>query len=453
VRAGGHDARVPLGNSADGWDEIRAERARRELQAKLELGLWTPQPARSYRDATDEPTFRELATDWFEDRRRNPAIRPATIKNDLWALTRYLLPFFGELFPSQISVQTVKEYRRRIHDENTAICAAAEAGKPLMSPGARQPLRPLGNDSINKTLRTLAAVLDEAEDHGWIARNIARGRRTREPVQRRKGEILQPDEFLSLLEAAGLLDNQRHSPRTLERAEEVRRLRDQKRLTWEQVTARLEIPIGTAFYLYRCREDGGEGYGVRRAIIATLGLAGLRVGELCQLDEAHIDLAGGRIHVRESKTGAGIRIVDVVPRLRHELEAYRVTRAPVALDAPAFPTRPGGRRDRQNVGGVVQSALKRANEVRAQRGEPPILAHVTPHTLRRTYISFMLAAGYDVPYVQTQVGHEDPSTTLGIYARVISQPNRDRLRRRMEGLLRGDTGGAAPKRDDQAKLF
>jgi integrase len=65
----------------------------------------------------------------------------------------------------------------------------------------------------------------------------------------------------------------------------------------------------------------------------------------------------------------------------------------------------------------------------------------------------MLAAGYDVPYVQTQVGHEDPSTTLGIYARVISQPNRDRLRKRMEGLLRGDTGSAAPERDDQAKLF
>jgi hypothetical protein len=114
VRAGGHDARVPLGNSGDGWDEVRAERARRELQAKLELGLWTPQPGHSFGDAIDQPTFRELATDWFEDRRRNPEIREATIKNDLWALTRYLLPFLGELFPSQITLQTVKAYRRHI---------------------------------------------------------------------------------------------------------------------------------------------------------------------------------------------------------------------------------------------------------------------------------------------------------------------------------------------------
>ena len=96
VRAGGHDTRVPLGNGHDGWDEVQAERARREFQAKLELGLWTPQPKHSFVEATAEATFRELATDWFEDRRRNPEIRDATIKNDLWALTRYLVPFFGD---------------------------------------------------------------------------------------------------------------------------------------------------------------------------------------------------------------------------------------------------------------------------------------------------------------------------------------------------------------------
>lgn len=122
--AGGHDSRVPLGNSSEGWDEVRAERARRELQAKLELGLWKPQPQHSYVDSTEELTFRELASEWFEDRRQNPEIRPATVKNDLWALTRYLLSFFGELFPSQITVQTVKAYRRRIHEENAAIGAA-----------------------------------------------------------------------------------------------------------------------------------------------------------------------------------------------------------------------------------------------------------------------------------------------------------------------------------------
>ena len=62
---------------------------------------------------------------------------------------------------------------------------------------------------------------------------------------------------------------------------------------------------------------------------------------------------------------------------------------------------------------------------RAPRGDPPILAHVNPRTPRRTYIGFMLAAGFDLPYVQEQVGHEGPPTTLRIYAQVIRRPDRD----------------------------
>ena len=121
--------------------------------------------------------------------------------------------------------------------------------------------------------------------------------------------------------------------------------------------------------------------------------------------------------------------------------------------ASSAPTRTGGRRDRQNVNRVVQRSLRRANELRAHRGEPAILAHVTPHTLRRSCISFMLAAGYDLPYVQAQVGHEDPTTTLGIYARVIRQPNRDRLRRQMLALLDSDAPVEARLDRGQERLF
>jgi hypothetical protein len=79
--------------------------------------------------------------------------------------------------------------------------------------------------------------------------------------------------------------------------------------------------------------------------------------------------------------------------------------------------------------------LKRANELRADRDLPPILARVTPHTLRRTYITFMLAAGFDLPYVQSQVGHVDPTVTLAVYAQVIRRQDRDRPREEMRKLL------------------
>lgn len=45
---------------------------------------------------------------------------------------------------------------------------------------------------------------------------------------------------------------------------------------------------------------------------------------------------------------------------------------------------------------------------------------VTPHSLRRTFISLLLAAGADVPYVMAQAGHSDPKMTLGLYAKVIA---------------------------------
>ena len=47
----------------------------------------------------------------------------------------------------------------------------------------------------------------------------------------------------------------------------------------------------------------------------------------------------------------------------------------------------------------------------------------------------MVAAGFDVPYVQDQVGHTDPITTLGIYTRVIRRADRDKLRDELRELF------------------
>ena len=102
-------------------------------------------------DTDEEPGFRELATDWLGDRKRNPAIRPRTIELNESQLTRYLLPFFGDLLPSQITSPKIKEYRRKIHEENAQIRARVEAGNPLVDPRNGRRLRTLGNESINKT--------------------------------------------------------------------------------------------------------------------------------------------------------------------------------------------------------------------------------------------------------------------------------------------------------------
>ena len=106
----------------------------------------------------------------------------------------------------------------------------------------------------------------------------------REPAERRTTDVLDADELLALLDAADQLDHQKHRPNTLLRAREVRALRDEQSLAWTEIAARIRAAPSTVVYLYGCEEEKERPTDPRRAVIATLGFAGLRVSELCALD-------------------------------------------------------------------------------------------------------------------------------------------------------------------------
>jgi integrase len=168
----------------------------------------------------------------------------------------------------------------------------------------------------------------------------------------------------------------------------------------------------------------------------TLGLAGPRVSELCELDNQDADVAKTRLVVKDSKTEAGVRDIDIHPRLLSELRIYRSQLPTGEMDDPAFPTRSGTRRTKDNVRSrVVATVVERANEIRASRKQPPIHVHVTPHTFRRTYAIYMLAAGHDVPYVQHQLGHLDPTITLAIYTQLMRRADREQLRQELRSFI------------------
>jgi len=86
---------------------------------------------------------------------------------------------------------------------------------------------------------------------------------------------------------------------------------------------------------------------------------------------------------------------------------------------------------------VLRPAIRRANERRDPRGLPPLPKQVTAHTLQRTYISMMFAAGAEMPYVMAQVGHKESTVTLQIYARVLKRRDRDDIGRAFDYLLLG----------------
>src|SRR6185437_6260296 len=64
----------------------------------------------------------------------------------------------------------------------------------------------------------------------------------------------------------------------------------------------------------------------RRAMIATLGLAGFRIGEMMDLRVAQVDLQRGRFKLADAKTEAGVREVEITLYLRDELLDYAMDR-------------------------------------------------------------------------------------------------------------------------------
>lgn len=237
----------------------------------------------------------------------------------------------------------------------------------------------LGPTSINKTIARLGQILDLAVEYGYIAANPARGKRRRLKQGAPRRSFLEADQVIAVLDAAGELDRE---------ATHYRR-------------------IG------------------RRAIMATLILAGLRVSELCVLRWEAVDLAGGGLYVRErstgrSKTEAGVRVIPISGFLRDELIAYKAQAVESEL---VFPTGTGKQRNRNNVRNRIHNpSIKRANDELAKAQLPLIQPGLTPHGLRRTFISLLLEAGENPRNVMAWAGHSDPGITMRIYAQVLSRP-------------------------------
>ena len=263
--------------------------------------------------------------------------------------------------------------------------------------------------SINKTIQRLAQILEVAVERELLVRNPARGKRRR-------------------------LRQRKPARTTLDRAEQIQALLAAAReLDREARVDRRAIP--------------------RATLLATLVFAGLRIGEALALRWRDVDLPSGGLRVRASKTDAGVREVDLLPALRDELANHKAMTPYGKSDEFVFPTHQGKHQSPSNVRNrVLALSVKRANERLAEDDLLPLLEGLTPHSLRRTFISLLLALGEDVPYVMGQVGHSDPKVTLAIYAQVMwrGEGERDRLRALVDGVDRAPMGTSAQSTDFEA---
>ena len=151
----------------------------------------------------------------------------------------------------------------------------------------------------------------------------------------------------------------------------------------------------------------------------------------------------------DAKTPAGVRRIDIHDDLQDELAAYKAARgATWDPGHPAFLNARGKRWTRNAIAQhVIPPSLEEANRERIQAGLPTIREDVTPHTLRYTYIASLFAADADQEYVAAQVGHEDVSTTNGIYRYVLQRRRRGEIGRRRQLAMHESTAAIGrPKR-------
>jgi integrase len=299
---------------------------------------------------------------------------------------------------------------------------ALAAGADLRDRRGRR-LQPLSVASLRKLIDTLAAILDDAIEDQLIDRNPARGKRMRIRVPKPTRSFLEMDELVALLTAAEALDHTPAVPTALHSADGTRdrvaRLAAVGRPP-SAIASELGIARATvSYHLANLGAANGRAYLGSGAIVEMLSRAGLRVSELCDLRLRDVRLqprAAAHCRIVDAKTAAGIREVQLTPdladRLTRHVGRLHAAGRPIGPDAYLFPNVRGGRITRQRVGRLLAEASRAASEELEGRGLPP-LPTTTPHTLRRTYISIaLLANGFDVKWVMSQVGHADLKMTL-----------------------------------------
>lgn len=136
-----------------------------------------------------------------------------------------------------------------------------------------------------------------------------------------------------------------------------------------------------------------------RALLEVLYGCGLRVSEAVGLDHGAVDLGGGWVRV----TGKGNkeRSSPLGEPAQEALRVYFSAKPTISNEDPVFVNFRGTRLTSRSVARILGRCLYRA----------AILSNASPHSLRHSYATHLLAAGADIRVIQELLGHARLSTT------------------------------------------
>jgi integrase/recombinase XerD len=153
-----------------------------------------------------------------------------------------------------------------------------------------------------------------------------------------------------------------------------------------------------------------------RALLETMYACGLRASEAIALELADLDLELGMLRARGK--GSKERLVPIgsqaIERLRAYLESGRPRLVGLADERHVFVNRRGAALSRQGLYKIVQRHARSAGLER----------RMSPHTLRHTFATHLLAGGCDLRSLQEMLGHADIATTQ-IYTHLSVERLRD----------------------------
>jgi excisionase family DNA binding protein len=137
-----------------------------------------------------------------------------------------------------------------------------------------------------------------------------------------------------------------------------------------------------------------------QAFVGIMLGTGLRVSELVALTWADIDLTGLSLSVKKGK-GVKSRKVGVTYQLWEVLINYQCVVSPTAPNQPVFKDTKGKALSRVAIG-------KRLERIGQRVG-----LKVSPHALRRTFVTINANKGRPLQMIQLACGHSDIKTTMG----------------------------------------
>ena len=189
-------------------------------------------------------------------------------------------------------------------------------------------------------------------------------------------------------------------------------------LRWRQRSRRLpKVLARDEVARLLLQPQGGEPLALRdRALLELMYACGLRVSEVTALQVGDVDLEDGMVRARGK--GAKERIVPVGRTAVAAVGAYQRDGRPRLLGEQVqrmlFLNSRGGSLTRQGLAKIVAGHAARAG----------LAGRMTPHTLRHSFATHMLAGGCDLRSLQEMLGHADLATTQ-LYTHLSSDRLKD----------------------------